>query len=404
MRWRLPEVYFGWKAVCYRDFVAENLFSLFLVAIVAVIGICTMVTGIVLRFKKMPAHDFIVLGLVTMVAACGMALDSNIGYLISPNSFASYYLSSVTLSLAPFVCIVLMHFHKYVSLNDSISRLFTYSSVGNVFLVTAGAFIKFIPFSLFRYFAAGMETLLLGYMILFVMHDVIVTKKHMDGFDFVIVFGGLSILVDFLVVALNLWHDDLYFFTRIGMIVLMGYCSMEMFVNMLDGQIAKAKADVFRAAVTTDLQTGLLIGSSMWDRSHDSDFIIMLFGIANVQEIQRVRGQSECEQVLRAVARMLNAVFADDSVYKLSRGIFAVITESKDESGCGKAVQQIQAMVDDYNNLNLGYTTTVLCSGSRYHAESDSDFDGLYIKLLEDLHRKEMSHVRGDTSLILNKN
>ena len=58
------------------------------------------------------------------------------------------------------------------------------------------------------------------------------------------------------------------------------------------------------------------------------------------------------------------------------------------------AVKNLDKMIADYNNLNLGYKIIVPCAGSRFNSDIDSDFDGLYIRLLTELHRKELINNR----------
>ena len=90
----------------------------------------------------------------------------------------------------------------------------------------------------------------------------------------------------------------------------------------------------------------------MWEKITGRSFIIIMFGVANIHSILADRGETECEQVVRSVSQMIKSVFSGDSIYKLSRGIFAVITETKNERDCGLAVKNLDKMIADYNNLN----------------------------------------------------
>ena len=117
---------------------------------------------------------------------------------------------------------------------------------------------------------------------------------------------------------------------------------------------------------------------------------MFLFNITNIDSIFSENGQNEKNKALRSFAQILKIEFLKDSIYKLYSAKFGVIGSNRSNEICEKQIQDIVMNVEGYNKLSMNSKIKIAYTYGRFDAATDTNIDGLYSRLLVDLHKKSV--------------
>ena len=388
-RGTIPTIYIGNEDTCISSCILKSLYQ------VVPIGLLLIAAGLILIFyfvnrKNMKTKRWLHIFWFTMITTTALICESHIGFLFSKNTFSLYLLSTLFIAIRPSAFMFLLQEKKLISKDEKIYRLLNHIILVNIFITCILSFCTFIPFTFVRIYLLAFNFILDCYGIILIFSDSFSIKATLDVLDVLIIINMTGFTIDMLKQIFMGATTDLFFFTRIGILLLYLFYIFNAIQDFFNKELIKARSETLKNATERDMLTGCLNFYSMERHDIKNDFVMFLFNITNIDNIFSENGQNEKNNALRSFAQILKIEFLKDPIYKLYSAKFGVIGSNRSNEICEKQIQDIVMNVEGYNKLSMNSKIKIAYTYGRFDATTDTDIDGLYSRLLVDLHKKSV--------------
>lgn len=381
-------IYYGQGAASIFCLSRFTLFQIIPIGIILFLGFFCLLCVLILYIKKRIAnHGLFYLGIFSLMVGINFFLESRVGFFVSVNSFATYFFSTILIAGYPIIFLKYMEKTQFLPEKQLHARLVKTISFINILLVSIVAFVLFIPFTFVRIYVCFVLVIFTLYLCLLIGYEALHTKKMLDLPDVMQMLIPLCILADFIAAFVRSNYTDIFFCTRLGMLIFLLYNTVEFTNSFFESEVLKARSSTLKMALQTDLLTGLKNGARLFENSAHAQSI-MLFSIANVSNITETKGRSEAENAIRTVATVLKAHFAEDFLYYLFTGKFAVLLTHSGTQDSRSAVEAVLKDVQAYNDLQLGYSIHIVYTSGQYTSKNADDFEAVFTSLLNEVCKK----------------
>lgn len=387
----IPEIYCGNHSVCIESYFKSCISQLIPILFIFAMSFASLfITLIALLMRKTVMKQFFYWGLFAFFCASGFLLESKAALYFAPNSFSLYFLSTVIITLLPLFFMLYMRGRASFTSVKVLSRVFTVGTPINVLLVCVCACCTFIPFVFVRYYVCFVLDLFCLLMMVVVGHEVTVSCHKPQLFDIAVFFAGSCILLDFIISFFVHSRIDVFFFSRIGMVVFFVACGINLVVNFFDSELLKARSSVIEKSAYTDILTGCLNTAALWRDNRklhleQKGFALALVTIQNISDINSKSGYTAGDEAVKMVAQTLCTIFSKATVYRLSGTKFCILLQENEINTFKEKFDELLFDVDNYNKKSLALPIKINGSAGIFNRSVDIDFDGIYIRLWEQL-------------------
>ena len=388
-RGTIPTIYIGNEDTCISSCILKSLYQ------VIPIVLQLISAGIILIFyfvnhRNMKSRRCLHIFWFTMITTICLLCESHIGFLFSKNTFSLYLLSTLFIAIRPSAFMFLLQEKKLLSKDERIYKLLNLIILANIFITCVLSFCTFIPFTFVRIYLLAFNFILDCYGIILIFSDSFSIKATLDVLDVLILINMAGFTIDMVRQIFFGDSTDLFFFTRIGILFLYIFYIFNAIQDFFNKELVKARSETLKNATERDMLTGCLNFYNMEKQEIKNDFVMFLFNITNIDNIFSENGQNEKNNALRSFAQILKIEFLKDSIYKLYSAKFGVIGSNRSNEICEKQIQDIVMNVEGYNKLSMNSKIKIAYTYGRFDAATDTNLDGLYSRLLVDLHKKSV--------------
>jgi len=386
-RGKIPTIYIGNEDTCISTCILHSIYQLIPILLMLISA------GIILLFhfmnrKNIKTRRYLYIFWFTMITSVSLFFECHIGFLYSKNTFSLYLLSSLFIAIRPSAFLFLLQDRKLLSKNEFIYKFLNTTILINIFLTCIFSFCLFIPFTFIRIYLLSFYFILNGYGIILIFSDSFSIKATLDAFDLLILIDMVCFTIDMLREIISGATTDIFFFTRIGLLISYLFYNFNAIHDFFNKELIKARSETLKNANERDMLTGCLNFYNMENHSEKNDFIMFLFNITNIDNILKEKGQNEKNNALRSFSQILKIEFLKDSIYKLYSAKFGVLGDNRSNEICEKQIKDIIMNVESYNKLSMNSKLKISYTYGRFESNIDTNLDGLYSRLLLDLHQK----------------
>jgi diguanylate cyclase (GGDEF)-like protein len=390
----VPDFYFGWRTMCLVSYLKSTIYQTIPILLIYAVGLLAVFAFLAIYImRKIKAKQYLYWGLFALSCATGFLFESKIGLLLFENSFMLYFLSTVIIALYPRLFLIYMQERTILMYNESIAKIFKIIAPLNVLVVCASSFITAIPFIFVRYYVGIVFVLFILFMTISILRNTFSLDGKLSLFDGSIVFAALCILIDLVLVNFKHPNVDIFFFSRIGMLVFFTVCGVLTTNEFYDGEILKARSGTLEKVAYSDLLTGCKNTAALWRDNkqlqlEQKNFAMALVKISNIMTINKTEGYASGDTAVRTVAQILQTTFSKNTVYRLNGTKFCILLQNEEIDDFATKMDTVKQAIEVTNEQNDALPVQIVGSAGLYNPAQDLDFDGIYIRLLEDLRRQ----------------
>src|SRR5574344_40405 len=393
----VPKLYFGWRTMCFMSFFKSTLFQSILIILIYALGlfaVCAFLATLIMR--KVRVKQYLYWGLFALVCATGFLMESKMGLLLFDNSYLIYFLSTVIISLYPRMFLIYMQERMILEYNETIARIFRVLTPINVLIVCAASFFTVVPFIFVRYYVCIVLMLFILFMVISVLRNIFAMGGRNSLFDIAIIVASVCIFIDMVLINFRRQTTDLFFFSRLGMLFFFIVCTVLVANEFYEGEILKARSSALEKMAFTDVVTGCKNTAALW---HDNKrlqleqkgFVMALVFIRNISAINKAESYESGDNAVSTVAQFLREKFSKDSVYRLNGTKLCILLQNKEIKELKENIDSVKQSIEAYNQNSDSMAIELAGTAGIYNEAEDHDFDGIYIRLLNELREQQYS-------------
>jgi len=390
----VPAIYFGWRDLCIESFLRKSIFHALPILLMYIMGFFALFIYIASLFiKKIKIRQYLYWGIFALECATGFFCESYFGYFVARNSFLLYFISTILLAIHPSIFLVYIQEKMVLSCNKTIAKIFNVLVLFNILLICVASFCPYVPFGWLRVYICIVLELFIIFMVYSVIHETIVMSSKMSTLNKAIIFAGCCIMIDLVSAFFKNPLIDIFVFSRLGMLLFFVICAVLITNEVLDDQMFKVRSLMLEKSAYTDILTGCSNISALWRDNkklgrEKNGFSMGIINIVNITKINEVDGSAVGDNVLWTVGQMLRAEFQKESVYRMGGTKFCILLSSNEINIIEQKLNSFSEALAAYNNKNTATKIIIARSTGTFVPEEDIDFDGIYIRLLDELRLK----------------
>lgn len=393
-----PHIYFGSKAACIQQYIADTLLSATVSIIIIFIGLMYLVlTGTFWISHRQYTRDFCYWGIFSLITGIGYFFESGLADLFVPNAFLRYFCSTLVLAILPDFFLMYVKTSKLLPYHSRLCNFFIVQSLVNSFLVCGCALIPALPFSYVRMYIIISHMIYLFFVIAMFINNSIGLSRRLSLTELFVILTSVIMLVDFTLYLVPPYQTDLFMFCRFCMLVYLVLRTVEIINDFYCTQILSAREEMYRSVVVKDSLTGVFTRPSFWQRqkdlfaqnqSLDGRLSLLICELVNVKEINEKFGYEEGDEALKTVSQILKLNFSQENVFRLDGSCFGVLLLDMSEDTVRTRLEEMQEIITDYNNSQSTGMIRLCMENNVYYSHQAGSFDEFLTNTMQKLGEK----------------
>ncbi len=390
-----PKIFFGTKDRIVMKAVREILPKTILSLVIIACGLGGIILSIAVRlYKKRTVRTFYYFSVFTFTIGIEFLIEGGFFDFFMENTFFMYFMSSLIIAMLPFPFMNFSHYMKTIPMNEGVSRFFRGLAVFNGFIVCAGAFIPYIPFSFIRKYVIAVYIIQQFFVITVVLGEGFTFSKKLPLSIMALTVVCAALITDLIFTLAPPGSMDLFRFTRpcyLAYIVIVWFTIAE---NYYSSFMLEKRKDMYAEFISRDPLTKVQSHVVFWKSrekfyemaSGGKKLLLVLFRVENFIHVAEEHGFENANINLKVTVDCLKEQFGERDLYRLSESIFAVFSPDLTINDAEEKIKAVKKFENNYNdnpNLIDIRTRCVIVKYDRESYRNLESFIGKAVKKVE---------------------